>query len=216
MQGPTPPPSFLARLRRLRALRRDPARIGDAAVLQSALLGVRMSPAARAGVQRMIEAHGLAAVRPVVDRDALRRCPPGSFGRAFIEFCDANRIEPATISNEFTDAELLPMAAVARYITTHDLIHVLLGCDTSIPGELEVGGFAMGQRYFRASRLFILLYVVLTPLIRPHQIRRAYASLRRGLARARTAPMLLGEPLERWFADDLESVRARLGLRAPA
>ena len=184
-------------------------------MLQSDLLGVRMSEAARAGVARLVAEHGCAALRPTIDRDALRALPVGSFGRAFIEFCDANAIEPATISDAFSDAELLPMAAVARYITTHDMIHVLLGCDTSIPGELEVGGFATGQGYFRASRFFLGFYAVLAPILRPHQARRCWAALRRGRARARLAPMLLGEPLEACFAEDLEHLRGRLGLRAP-
>src|SRR5690606_17981406 len=113
-----PGKSWLARVRQLRALRKDPARMGDAAVLQSDLLGVRMSDEARAGVERMIDEHGCAALRPKLDLDALRRLPSGSFGRAFAEFCGANGIVPATISDQFEDDELRRMAAVARYIVT--------------------------------------------------------------------------------------------------
>ncbi len=128
------------------------------------------------------------------------------------EACVSSRGRGATISDQFEDDELRRMGAVARYIVMHDMIHVLLGCDTSIPGEMEVGGFVIGQRYFRASKLFALHYAITAPILSPRQVSRSYASLRRGFARAQGVPMLLAEPLEAYFADDLEHVRARLGL----
>jgi ubiquinone biosynthesis protein COQ4 len=204
--------TWLTRLRQLRAARADPTRIGDAAVLHSELLGVRMSKGARAAVERLCEQRGPAVLRPALDGDALRRLPRGTFGRALIDFCDANGIVPATISDQFDDGELRRMAATARYITTHDMFHVLLGCDTSIPGELRITGFILEQGYFTASWLWLPLYYLLALLLRPHLVHRSYANLRQGRAQARRASLLLAEPLEDCFTEDLERLRHRLGL----
>lgn len=211
----TAPPrkSWLDRLRRLRAARKDPARLGDAALLQSDLLGLRMSPGASARVRELVARHGLAALRPRFDEIALQRLPRGTFGREFVEFCAANNITPVTISDAIADDELLHRAAVARYIVTHDMFHVLLGLDTSFPGELGVTGFVLGQRYIRGAWLLFAIQCVVVSLLRPHQALRIAADLRAGYRLGRRAPMLLAEPLETFFADDLEQLRRRLGLR---
>jgi ubiquinone biosynthesis protein COQ4 len=181
-------------------------------VLQSDLLGVRMSHEARAAVERLCEQRGHRVLRFELDGDGLRRLPRGTFGRELIDFCDANGIVPATISDQFEDDELRSMAATARYIAIHDMLHVLLDCDTSIPGELRVTGFILEQRYFGASWLWLLMTYLLAPLLRPHLAPRIYANLRQGRAQARRAPLLLAEPLEDCLAEDLEQLRRRFGL----
>lgn len=210
---PTPPTAWLARLRRLRAVRRDPTRLGDAALLHSALLGLRMSADTTARVDALVERRGVAVLRPPIDPVALRQLPRGSFGREFIEFCAANAITPVTISDAFDRDELLPMAAVARYIVTHDMFHVLLGHDTSLPGELGVTGFVIGQRLIRGAWLLFAMQCVVAVLLRPHRALRTVANLRAGFRLGRRAPNLLAEPLEEFFAEDLEHLRRRLGLR---
>ncbi len=138
--------------------------------------------------------------------------PPGTFGRAFADFCDANKIVPVRFTDAVAD-ELRRMPAVARYLATHDMLHVLIGRDTSIPGELGVIGFGVGQGYFRNGRLIYALQCVAGSLIRPHQARRSLAELRAGYRLGQRAVNLLAEPLEEFFAEDLEALRGRLGLR---
>ena len=214
--APTPPSpsrsSWLGRWRRLWAARRDPARIGDASVLQSALMGVRMSAVARASVDRLLRDRGPAVLRLALDDEALLRLPPGTFGRALVDFCHANAIMRATVSDEIDDAELAEVSATVRYIVIHDMLHVLLDCDTSIPEELRITAFILEQRYFRGGRLWLGVLYLFGPLVRPWLALRTLANIRRGRALARRAPMLLGEPLEDWFAEPVEVVRARLGI----
>ncbi len=204
--------TWLATLRRLRVARRDPSRLGDVALLQSDLLGLRMSAETTARIHASIAARGVLVLRPRLDPDSLRRLPPGSFGRVYAEFCDAEKLAPIRFSAAFTDDELLRLAAPARYIATHDLLHVLLGQDTSLVGELGVTGFVLGQRYIRGAWMLFGLQLLLVLLVRPHQARRIVGNLRAGVRLGERAPNLLVEPLEDWLAEDLERLRRRLGL----
>lgn len=209
-------PSLWARLRLLRTLRGDPARIGDASVLQSDLMGARMRSEIRRQVERLCAHSNHDRLRPRLDQEALRRLPPGTFGRAYADFCAAHHIVPATISDAFDAATLRRNPAIARYICLHDMFHVLLGCDTSLPGELRITAFIMEQRYFTASKLFLALLHVIGPLARPLQARALLNNLRVGRELARRAPMLLAEPLEDLLGRDLASVQQSLGLPATA
>ncbi|MBZ5708074.1 ubiquinone biosynthesis protein COQ4 [Nannocystis pusilla] len=209
-------PSLWARLRLLRTLRADPSRIGDASVLQSDLMGARMREEIRQQVEHLCARSHCDRLRPRLDHEALRRLPPGTFGRAYAEFCAAHRIVPATISDAFDDDTLRRNPAIARYICLHDMFHVLLGCDTSLPGELRITAFIMAQRWFAAGELFLALLHVLGPLARPHQAREVLRNLRLGRALARRAPMLLAEPLEDLLGHELADVQRRLGLPVTA
>lgn len=121
-------------------------------------------------------------------------------------------IVPITFSDAIAPAELRRVAATARYIATHDLIHVLLGHDTSIPGELGVSGFAIGQNYFRRGRLILALQIVIGSLMRPHLAHRSLANLRAGYRLGKRVRHLLAQPFEDLLAEDLEHVRRRVGL----
>lgn len=210
--APRERPSWFARLRKMLAVRKDPARLADVALMQSDLLGLQMSADTSAKVDALVERRGPAVLRPQLDFTALRALPDGSFGRAFIDFCDRNDIIPARFTDAIEPAELRRMAAAARYIAVHDMVHVLLGHDTSIPGELGVIGFAVGQGYFRGGPFIFATQVVVGSLMRPHQARRSVANLRAGRRLGERTTNLLAEPLEDLFADDLESVRRRFGL----
>lgn len=177
-------------------------------------MGVRMSAVARASVDRLLRDRGPAVLRLALDDEALRRLPAGTFGRRLVEFCDANAIVRATISDEIDDAELSEVSATARYIVIHDMLHVLLDCDTSIPEELRITAFILEQRYFGARWLWLGVLRLLGPLVRPLQARRIVANIRQGRSLARRSRMLLGEPLEDFLAEDLEALRRRLGLGA--
>ena len=205
---------WIRRLRRLRSISGDPARVGDAAVLTCQLLGVRMGTDVCEGVQRLYTRRGAAASRPTVDYEALRELPRGTFGRAFVDFCTTNGIEPVAISDGFAADDGPRSRAIARYIATHDMFHVLLGYDTSLSGELAVSGFVLGQRYF--SRVFLAFQCLVVVLSRPHRALQLVGAFRRGLALGQRAPLLLTEPFEDHFAEDLERLQVRLGLRDEA
>jgi len=191
-------------MRRATAMMRA-GRFGDAAVLKADALGTRATPE--------IEAQ-LAPVRgymPVVDVAALRALPTGSFGRAYIDFLDANKISPLVISAELAE-EVRRNTFAVRYVATHDMFHAILGFDTSLAGEAAVYAFAAEQRYLRRGDLLVWFAQVVYTLWRPWQWRRIRAAVRRGRALGRQARMLLAFRFEEHWQRPLTELRAELGI----
>ncbi len=82
--------------------------------------------------------------------DTLARLPPGSFGRAFWDFYQANRY--AFPGN--------PAAANAAFVVPHDSTHLLSGYDTSAAGEILVSTFtaAMHPKYPMAGHVLPVIF----------------------------------------------------------
>ncbi len=180
-------------------------RFGDAAVLKADALGTRATPA--------IEAQ-LGPVRgfmPAVDVVALRALPAGTFGRAYVDFLDANKISPLVISPELAE-EVQRNTFAVRYVATHDMFHAILGFDTSLAGEAAVYAFAAEQRYLRYGDWLVGFAQVVYTLWRPWQWRRIRAAVRRGRALGRTARLLLAFRFEEHWQRPIGELRAELGI----
>lgn len=191
-------------LRRSMAMMRA-GRFGDAAVLKADALGTRATPA--------IEAQ-LGPVRgylPGVDVAALRGLPVGSFGRAYVDFLDANKISPLEISDELAD-EVRRNTFAVRYVATHDMFHTILGFDASLAGEAAVYAFAAEQRYLVRGDWIVWFAQLVYTLWRPWQWRRIRAAVRRGRALGRQARLLLAVRFEEHWARPLGELRAELGI----
>ncbi|MEE3717360.1 Coq4 family protein [Tumidithrix elongata RA019] len=90
-------------------------------------------------VDRVTGVMGL-NVSPIVNIAQLRSLPVGSFGRAWADFLDRNRLSPLTTG--------------ARRKQLHDGVHVLTGYGTDAIGEAEVQAFLLGSK-------FMLVHIVL-------------------------------------------------------
>ena len=99
-----------------------------------------------------------------------------------------------------------------RLASTHDMIHVLTGFDTSWPGEMGVYAVQVAQRWSRMSWLLGLATWLVYPVLTGFRIPTLRRAWRRGLALGRRAPFLLGERLEDRFDEPLDAVRASYGL----
>lgn len=184
-------------------------RLGDAAVLKADALGARATPE--------IEAQ-LAPVRgwfPAIDLDALRRLPPGSFGRTYADFLDERRLTPLIISPEL-GAEVARNPFAVRYAATHDMFHTVLGFDTSLAGEAGVYAFAAAQKYLRRGDWLVAFARVVYTLRRPWQWRQIRAAVERGRALGLRARMLLAFRFEEHWERPLAELRAELGVVEPA
>jgi ubiquinone biosynthesis protein Coq4 len=104
---------------------------------------------------------------------------------------------------------------IIRYTQSHDLHHVILGFDTGLAGEIGVGAFMLGQvrEAYRPIYVHALQHAWLFSPSQRAQVRKNFEI---GLRLGRQAPLLVAEPLEDWFAEPLEKVRARLGLTETA
>ena len=181
-------------------------RNGDAAAMKTAAFGNRAYPE----VERELAA--LENPYPNIDLAALRRHSEHTFGRAYAAHMDACGLTPFHVSPEVA-AELGPSQILGvRYVLLHDAFHVLLGFDTSWPGELGVWSFVSAQRYSedfdRAVRLARRFY----PLLAPKKKDELRAADARGQRLGQTAPRLLMAPMETLFDAPLDTVRRDLGL----
>ncbi|SHO76137.1 Similar to S.cerevisiae protein COQ4 (Protein with a role in ubiquinone (Coenzyme Q) biosynthesis) [Malassezia sympodialis ATCC 42132] len=161
-----------------------------------------------------------------VDTAALAELPPGTFGRAWIDWLRANRVGP----DGRCEARYMPTYetryVIQRYRETHDFYHVLLGMPTSTLGETVV-------KYFEAAHMHLPV-AVLSALGGSLRIANddARARLARD-ARALDTPSLVAlaawavrlghgvrTPLlsvhweQRW-AQPIDELRAELGLSEP-
>ena len=83
---------------------------------------------------------------PPLEAARLETLPAGSLGREYARFMRDNGIEPL--------GDLLDAAAPANVIEytfrraykLHDVMHVVLGCDTSVLGEVRIVSYSVGQR----------------------------------------------------------------------
>jgi len=184
------------------------APLGDVAVLKlDALDGAPKGIAAR------LEA--VQGYAPEPDLAALRALPPGSLGREYARFLDTNRIEPLVISAAVKQ-RFRGNPFALRYTTTHDLHHVLTGFDTGLAGEAGNFAFSVGQGAAPGTGRLLWLTRILYSILSPSQARAICHNVRVGRELGRKAELLIAEPLESYFEEPLEQVRARLGVPDPA
>lgn len=159
-------------------------------------------------------AERLTGIDPLIPRlepTALRALEPGTFGRAYIDFLDANGLRPFVVSDEMPPEVLARTAHWARYAVVHDMFHVLLGYGPDPSGEAGVYAFTLAQRYALAFWLFLPLAILVLPLLAPHRIPTTIRNARRGFRLGRRLDCVLAQPLDHRFADGLEEVRKDLG-----
>ncbi|MBW4565137.1 MAG: hypothetical protein KME32_29380 [Mojavia pulchra JT2-VF2] len=92
-------------------------------------------------VDRHAEAQGI-AVPQIVYIEKLRSLPQGTFGRAWANLLDENKLQPFTTG--------------IRRKQLHDGIHVLTGYGTDLIGEAELQAFVLGTK-FRLTNLMLEL-----------------------------------------------------------
>jgi ubiquinone biosynthesis protein COQ4 len=183
------------------------APLGDVVVLK---LDALSSPPKGIG-PKLAPVRGYA---PSHELAALRALPPGTLGREYARFLDANGIEPLAISAEVRE-RFRDNPFALRYTTTHDLHHVLTGFDTGLAGELGNLAFSVGQGAAPGTGATLWLARILYSLLSPSQARAIWHNVRVGRELGRNAALLIAQPLESYFAEPLAQVRAKLGIPEP-
>lgn len=149
------------------------------------------------------------------DLTSLRRMAPGTFGRAYATFLDANGITPLEVT-EATRARFRDRPYALRYTATHDLHHVLTGFDAGLAGELGVFAFNVAQGSAPGGRGMLVLARVLYSILAPTQAATIAHDMHVGLRLGERAELVIAAPLESWFAEPLGDVRRKLGIDDPA
>ena len=144
-----------------------------------------------------------------VDLDALAALPEGTLGHAYATFLRSRGLTPEVFDGApagVSDPRL--SYVMQRLRQTHDLWHVVTGCDTDPAGEIALQAFTFAQIRAPGNALLTLAGVVRGARQKPGLVRDVIALYRLG-ARARRLPSFAWE--DHW-ATPLSEVRAMLGL----
>lgn len=184
--------------------------LGDGAILKADAVGAAAAPQVAAKLENV------RGYLPPIDLDALATLPDGTFGREYARHMRENGLVPFHVTARIPQDMLERNAFAVRYAVTHDMIHLLLGFATDLPGEIGVLAFAVAQGYSRTQWVSLVFAIVLYPLFAPLRALDVFRELRRGWRLGKAARFVLGERLEDRFAEPLADVRRSLGLPAHA
>ncbi len=157
-------------------------------------------------------AHLRALNAAPIDVDALLDLPAGSFGHTFARFLRDNGI---AVGGQVKAYPPLAQAladnwVMDRFVRVHDFHHTLFGVPADPVSEAGLQAF----NFANFGEPFGAMGIVATPLVM-----RAYGEPLRtlrvtawGLRVGRACPNLLWHPYEEWWADDIDEVRARVGI----
>lgn len=152
----------------------------------------------------------------LVDREALRRLPEGTLGRAYLAFVEKENISAegirAAAGQGLSEWEHLPPELAfmhARLRDTHDLYHAAVGYQGDVLGETALLAFTLGQT-FNPAVAFIVLIGIAKTLDKPE----ARKVIMDGYRRGQKAALLAAQPWESMLAMPLEDVRRRLLLES--
>ncbi len=179
--------------------------MGDFALLKFDAIAPIVSP------EILSKLQPLAGYHPRIDLEELSRYPQGTLGREYAQHMKANHIKPLNIS--FAQEEIARRNVFAlRYVVTHDILHVLLGFDTSYAGEMGVLAFNVAQNYIQSLKISFWLARFVYPILVPWQFKAISANLKKGQQMAKQADYLLSYRFEEHWAEPIDEVRKKLGL----
>ncbi len=148
----------------------------------------------------------------LADREALRRLPEGTVGRAYLAFVESEGISAegileASAAGESGRARPDDIAYVhQRMRDTHDLWHAVTGYKGDVLGELALLAFAIGQHWNVGIAI-----IVLAGMLKGFG-RGSNAVVLEGFRRGRRAAWLPAQDWESLLARPLDEVRRELRL----
>lgn len=148
---------------------------------------------------------------PAVDLEALRTLPEGSLGRSYASFVRENRIDPLGDLLALRRPTNLLEYFFRRAYKLHDVMHVALGCDASILGEVRIVSYSLGQGREEAGRAPALALAVLflhLALKRRHEMRQAVALAHEWMRKGEAAPPHVAIRFEELWERPVEEVRS--------
>lgn len=142
-----------------------------------------------------------------INLESLTQLPSNTFGYAYANHLQANGLKPLPAKPLGNDNQFLWF-----HITeTHDIWHVVTGCDTSILGELQLEAFYVAQ--LQASRFWLALLTKNLLKVVLYDIERATAymdAITAGWLMGKQAKLLFGIQWNLLWDTPLEDVRASL------
>jgi ubiquinone biosynthesis protein COQ4 len=154
---------------------------------------------------------------PPLDADQLASLPDGTLGREYLRFIRASGIDPLGDLLAMGDPNHLPAYAFRRAYKLHDVLHVALGCDASILGEVRIVSFSLGQASgsgVRAPALALAVLLLHLALRRTQDVAEAVRLAAEWQRLGAAARAYATFRLEDWLDRPVTDVRAQV--MAPA
>ncbi len=213
----------LEAVRAIRVLLQDPEDTAQVFTIVRALSGKTLlrgyNRFCATATGRAVLADGRSLIAVLQDRDYLRSLPPGSLGRAYLTFMEAENISAdglVAASMEDAEGDLDPSEGLNLYACRlrdmHDLWHVTTGYGRDTMGEVCLLGFTFGQT--RNPGLGFIALVGAGKIAREAD-RRIFKALWAGFQAGRRAAWLPAADWERLLARPLEQVREELRIAPP-
>jgi ubiquinone biosynthesis protein COQ4 len=161
------------------------------------------------GGQRLYDEHRTIDSR-TVDLDALERLPQGTLGHEYARFLRSRGFTPEVFDappSEIRDPQAQYVVQRARQ--THDLWHVITGCDTDTAGEIALQAFTFAQVHAPSTGILALVGTLRGVRMRPSLPGEVVRAYRDGLR----AKALITFAWEDHWATPLDELRALLGVR---
>jgi ubiquinone biosynthesis protein COQ4 len=115
---------------------------------------------------------------PPLDPRALEALPDGTLGREYARFIRDNEIVPLGDQLVHSPPRNVVAYGLRRAYKLHDVLHVALGCDASVLGEVRIVSYSVGQARHgqgRAPALALAVLFLNLAIRRPHEFREAIA-----------------------------------------
>jgi len=150
---------------------------------------------------------------PALDPGALERLPDGTLGREYARFIRANQIDPLGNLLALSRPKNLLEYQFWRAYKLHDVMHIVLGCDASVLGEVPIVAYSLGQARstgVRAPAMALVVLLLHMALRKPEQIKRAVGLAAEWLRRGEETEGYSSHRLEDWMDQPVEAVRERV------
>ncbi len=152
--------------------------------------------------------------RTPFDHDALARLPETTFGGAYSRFMATHGFDPEFHAKAYPECveDLERSWIFARFARLHDLHHVMLGTGVSPQEEIAMQLFSCINSRDPVATVFVMGFPYLAARYR--KLGRIWTESRKLIRAGRALPNLFHFPYEKFMAEPLVDVRARVGLPA--
>ncbi|MBF2007524.1 Coq4 family protein [Chlorogloeopsis fritschii PCC 9212] len=147
-----------------------------------------------------------------VDLQKLYRLPANTLGYAYAKHMLENNLKPLQAGQVENDCQFLG----AHITETHDIWHIVTGCDTNILGEIQLEAFYVAQLYFTRFWLALLAKNLVKAVIYDIDVSTKYMdAIAKGWLMGKQAKPLFGIEWNLLWEKPLENVRTSLNIILP-
>lgn len=156
---------------------------------------------------------------PALEPARFERLPEGTLGREWARFIRENEIRPLETLLALGQPKSALEYLFRRAYKLHDLMHVVLGADASVLGEVRIVSYTLGQSQSDSPRAAAMALAVLfmnIGLRRPREVHEAIRLAHEFWQLGARSPWHVTFRVEDWLERPVAELRARMLVGVPA